>query len=80
MVASGMNGLVTGVDAVVSLITGGSFRLLDSAYYLETIPVRFDPVVLGAACAGSVLLAVLASWFPARRAARERPIEVLRRV
>jgi lipoprotein-releasing system permease protein len=80
VVAWGMNGLVTGVDAVVSLITGGSFRLLDSAYYLETIPVRFDPVVLGAACAGSVLLAVLASWFPARRAARERPIEVLRRV
>ena len=80
LVAWGVNGLVAGVDSAVSLFTGGSFHLLDSAFYLESIPVKFDPVVLGAACAGSVLLAVLASWFPARRAARERPLEVLRRV
>jgi lipoprotein-releasing system permease protein len=80
ILAWGVNDLVVLVDALVSLFTpGGSFRLLDSAFYLETIPVKFDPVVLGAAGLGSVLLALLASWWPARRAARERPLEVLRR-
>jgi len=79
-VALGVNALVVGVDAMVSLVTpGGSFHLLDAAFYLETIPVHFDPLVLAAAGLGSVFLAVLASWWPARRAARERPLEVLRR-
>jgi lipoprotein-releasing system permease protein len=79
VVAWGVNGLVVLVDAVVTLFTGGAFHLLDSAFYLETIPVKFDPVVLAVAALGSVSLAVLASWFPARRAARERPLDVLRR-
>jgi len=74
-----INNLIALIDGVVNLASGGGFHLLDSAFYLETIPVKFDPVVLGAACAGSVLLAVAASWWPARRAARERPLDVLRR-
>jgi len=77
--AWGINGLIGLVDGAVNLFAGGGFHLLNSAYYLETIPVKFDPVVLGAAALGSVVLAVLASWWPARRAARERPLEVLRR-
>lgn len=74
-----INGLIGAVDAAVSLVSGGAFHVLDSAFYLESVPVKFDPVVLGAAAAGSVLLAVLASWLPARRAARDRPLDVLRR-
>jgi len=78
--AIGVNTLVGLVDALVGLFSpGGSFHLLNTAYYLETIPVKFDPLALGVAAAGSVVLAVLASWWPARKAARERPIEVLRR-
>ncbi len=80
LVALGINGLVTLVDSLVGLFTaGGSFHLLDAAFYLESIPVKFDPVVLVAASLGSVLMAVVASWWPARRAASERPLEVLRR-
>ena len=78
--AIGIDPLVRGIDALVSLFTPGrGFHLLNAAFYLESIPVRFDPLVLAAAGAGSVLLAVVASWWPARRAARERPLEVLRR-
>lgn len=80
VVASSVGALVSVVDTLVNLFTpGGSFHLLDSAYYLETIPVKFDPWALGLAALGSVTLAVVASWWPARRAALERPIEVLRR-
>jgi lipoprotein-releasing system permease protein len=79
-VALSLNGLVGGVDALVSVFTtGGTFHLLDSAFYLESLPVKFDPVALGSASAGSVVLAVLASWWPARRASKDRPLEVLRR-
>jgi len=78
-IALGINTLITLVDGAVGLVSGGGFHLLDSAFYLESIPVKFDAVVLGAACLGSVGLAVLASWWPARRAARERPLDVLRR-
>jgi lipoprotein-releasing system permease protein len=79
-VAAGVNPLVGLVDRLVSLATpGGTFHLLDTAYYLETIPVKFDPLVLASAGLGSVTLSVLASWWPARRAARERPMETLRR-
>lgn len=79
-VAWSVNGLIRFVDGVVNLVSGGgAFHLLDSAFYLESIPVKFDPGVLTAAAVGSVALAVLASWWPARRAARERPLDVLRR-
>jgi len=80
LLALGVNGLVGLVDSLISLFTpGGTYHLLDSAYYLESIPVKFDPLALGAAALGSVVLAILASWWPARRASRERPLEMLRR-
>lgn len=78
--ALAVNPLVAAADAVISLLTPGTaFHLLDTAYYLETIPVKFDPMVLAGAGTGCVLLAVAASWWPARRAANDRPLEVLRR-
>jgi lipoprotein-releasing system permease protein len=78
--ALGIDPLVRLVDLLVNLSTqGGGFHLLNTAFYLENIPVRFDPLLLGAAGGGAVLLAVAASWWPARRAAKERPLEVLRR-
>jgi len=80
LVALSVNELVVLANGLVNLFTpGGSFHLLDSAFYLETIPVKFDPLILSVASGGSILLAVFASWWPARRASRERPLEVLRR-
>jgi lipoprotein-releasing system permease protein len=79
-VALGIDPLVRVIDGLVSLFTPGrGFHLLSTAFYLESSPVRFDPAVLLAAGGGAVGLAVAASWWPARRAARERPLEVLRR-
>jgi len=54
--------------------------LFNSAYYLQEIPVRINPVEVGMAAFGTIVLASLASWIPARRAARMKPLEVLRKV
>jgi lipoprotein-releasing system permease protein len=80
LAAWGVNGLLAGADAVVSLLSGSAVHLMNPEYYLETIPAKFDPVTLGAAAGGSLLLSVLFAWLPARRAAKERPMDALRRV
>jgi len=54
-------------------------ELLSGDYYLQEIPItiRFADVLL-VTCL-TLLLATVAAWFPARRAGRVRPLEVLRR-
>jgi lipoprotein-releasing system permease protein len=80
LAAWSINGLLAGADAVISLLSGSPVHLMNPDYYLETIPAKFDPVTLGAAAAGSLLLAVVFAWLPARRAAKQRPMEALRRI
>ena len=55
------------------------FRILGSGYYLERIPVHVGVGDLLAAAAATIALSSLAAWLPARRAARLRPLEVIRR-
>ncbi|HVP17817.1 MAG TPA: FtsX-like permease family protein [Spirochaetia bacterium] len=58
----------------------GSFTIFNSAYYLTSIPIRIDAGDVLAAGAGTVLLCALASWVPAARASRTRPLSILRKV
>lgn len=53
--------------------------ILSSSYYLAHIPIRLDWREVGAIAVLSVLLSTVAAWFPARRAAGIRPLEVLRK-
>ncbi len=80
--ALNINNLISGIDDVVSFFQGNgkSFHLLNNNYYLTTIPVRLHTSVLLLMGFGTVLLATFAAWFPARRASRLRPLEVLRKV
>ncbi|MBQ6673044.1 MAG: ABC transporter permease [Spirochaetia bacterium] len=55
------------------------FDLFDPDYYLEKIPVELSLYKLSAAAALAVLFAVVASWFPARRAGRINPVEIFRK-
>ncbi len=58
----------------------GSFTLFNSAYYLKQIPIRINPGEVIAAAVATLALSAVASYIPAARAARTRPLEVLRKV
>lgn len=49
-----------------------------SIYYFYRIPTIIDPLTIGWIVSGALLIAVLASVLPARRAARLHPVEALR--
>ncbi|MFW6289209.1 MAG: ABC transporter permease [Spirochaetota bacterium] len=77
-----MNAGVWVIDAAIGLVSAINlppFELLSGDYYLQSIPItiRFQDVLL-VTCL-TLLLATVAAWFPARRAGRVRPLEVLRR-
>lgn len=74
---------VNSLSGFLSWVSGGAsspFHLLNSDYYLEKIQVIIDPPFLLFAGGFSVVLAVLASTIPARRAARLRPLDVFRKI
>lgn len=54
-------------------------RLLDPAYYLETIPVHLHAPELFMIAAGTLVLSVLVSVLPAYRAGQEKPLDTLRK-
>ncbi len=54
--------------------------LLNPDFYLERIPIRIDFFEILAVAAFAILLSTLASYLPAKRAGRIRPLEVLRKV
>jgi lipoprotein-releasing system permease protein len=85
-----INYLIQGLEYVINIIlqfqsnlSGNHnvsyFRLLNPAYYLESIPVKASPGGLSAIALFAILLSVLASLLPARRAARLSPLEILRK-
>ncbi|MFP4483893.1 MAG: ABC transporter permease [Spirochaetaceae bacterium] len=53
--------------------------ILPRDFYLETIPISLNPGQLAAVWAFAAIVAVLAAVIPARRAARLKPLEVMRR-
>ena len=60
-------------------LPGGAIELLSPEFYIEHIPIaiRFADVLLVAFL--TILLSTAAAWFPAQRASRIRPLEVLRK-
>jgi lipoprotein-releasing system permease protein len=50
----------------------------EKIYYFKDIPTHVDPLTVAWVTCGAVMIAVLASVLPARRAARLRPVQALR--
>lgn len=77
------NQLVHGLERLVNWFStlggGGEVHLMDPAYYLSEIPVEIpvNQVILIAAAV--LLLSVLVSYLPARKAGREKPLDILRK-
>jgi ABC-type lipoprotein release transport system permease subunit len=96
LVAVNINELIAGLEwtvnhalALASLLRApfapsaspfGSFTLFNSAYYLKSIPIQIEPLEVTTASVAALLLSALASWLPASRAARTRPLEILRKL
>lgn len=85
-VISGLQWLINAAVAFWQLLLSPFLRehplhvtLLSASYYLDRIPIRLDWQELTLIAALSILLSTVAAWFPARRAAAIRPLEVLRK-
>jgi lipoprotein-releasing system permease protein len=80
---AGIEYIATAATRLWSLLIGAPLpppvRLLNPSYYLERIPISFSPLELVLIAAGSMLLCVLSSLYPARRAARLPPMEIFRK-
>lgn len=73
-------GLINLFIRIFSGISGNShFELLNSAYYLQDIPITLEWGSMGIIALATVVLAWFASAVPARRAGRIRPLEVIRK-
>jgi lipoprotein-releasing system permease protein len=64
---------------LTGLVNGGTVKILDSAYYLETIPVVIDGKTVLLIGLLTIVCSILASWLPSRRAGKISPIELLRK-
>ena len=77
------NQLVHGLERLVNWFSalggGGEVHLMDPAYYLSEIPVEIpvNQVILIAIAV--LLLSVLVSYLPSRKAGREKPLDILRK-
>ena len=58
---------------------GEPIRLFNPQFYLEYIPIRIDFLEIGLTACFSLLITLLASYFPSHGAGRTRPLEVLRK-
>ena len=84
-----VQGLVIGAIGTVVGAAGGlatcgyiarfGIPLDPEVYYIDALPVVFNPTEIVLTCAGAVLTAFLATLYPAWQAARLTPVEGLRR-
>ena len=77
------NQIVHGLESLVNLISamggGGEIHLMDPAYYLSEIPVEIPGIQIILISVSDLILSVLVSYIPARKAGREKPLDILRK-
>ncbi len=76
----GVVGCVVGVAvglAICAVLQQYGLKLDPRVYYLEHLPIVVNPLELVAVCVGAMILASLATLFPALKAARMKPVDGL---
>jgi lipoprotein-releasing system permease protein len=83
LIGSNINFLIRSLEKILSFISslfhGDEVKILDPGFYLEIIPIIIDWGAVMLIWLFAILCSVLASWFPARRAGKIKPMELLRK-
>ncbi|WP_461246945.1 ABC transporter permease [Treponema sp. R6D11] len=83
LIGSNINILIRSLEKFLTFISGifhgGEVKILDPGFYLETIPIIIDWGTVFIIWFFAIFCSVLASWIPARRAGKLKPMELLRK-
>jgi lipoprotein-releasing system permease protein len=83
LVGVSINQIITGIEHILNffsgLFNGEKVKILDPGYYLETIPIIIDWTAVLLIGLFTVLCSIIASYLPARRAGKLKPLEILRK-
>ena len=83
LIGININFLVRSLENILSFISGlfngGEVRILDPGFYLETIPIIIDWNAVFMIGFFAIICSVVASWIPAIRAGRLKPMDLLRK-
>jgi lipoprotein-releasing system permease protein len=84
LIGTNVNGIIHGLESVLSFFSrlgsGGDVHILDPGYYLQNIPIIVNTHAVVLIGILAVACSVAASWFPAHRAGKLKPLDLLRRV
>jgi len=83
LIGSNINVLIRSLEKFLTFISGifrgGEVKILDPGFYLETIPIIIDWNTVFVIWFFAVFCSVFASWIPARKAGKLKPMELLRK-
>jgi lipoprotein-releasing system permease protein len=83
LIGVNINALIRFLERIFSffsrLSSGGEVKILDPGFYLETIPISIDWFAVFLIGCFTIFCSVAASWIPARRAGKLKPLELLRK-
>ena len=83
LIGSSINVLIRSLEKILSffsgLFKGDEVKILDPGFYLETIPIMIDWKMVFLIGLFACFCSVLASWIPALRAGRLKPMELIRK-
>ena len=83
LIGNFINPLIHSLERLLSffsrLFQGGEVKILDPGFYLETIPIVIDWFAVFLIACFTVLCSVIASWIPAGRAGKLKPMDLLRK-
>ena len=83
IIGSNINLLIRSLEKFLSFISGifhgGEVKILDPGFYLETIPIVIDWGAVMSIWLFAIFCSVFASWIPAKKAGKLKPMELLRK-
>jgi len=83
LIGTNINLIIRSLEIILSffsgLFNGNEIKILDPGFYLETIPIIIDWNAVFLIGLFTIICSVLASWIPAHRAGKLKPMDLLRK-